>query len=125
MGEIVGWKGCVWKKLTDSMNLIGWRRFMEGMISNEVVQIQSKTEDDGKCELSVAAWGVGLVTRLLEVTHGQWLYRNVHVHDLFMGEKAMNRKEALRKEIKYQIALGSEGLAEEDQYLLEINLDEP
>ena len=67
---------------------------------------------------------MGLVTRLLEVTHGQWLYRNVHVHDISTGERAMNRKEALRKEIEYQIALGGEGLAEEDQYLLEINLDE-
>ena len=36
----------------------------------------------------------------------------------------MNRKEALRREIEHQIALGGEGLAEEDQYLLEINLDE-
>ena len=45
------------------------------------------------------------------------------MHDLFMGEKAMNRKEVLRKEIKYQIVLVSEGLAEEDQYLLETNLD--
>ena len=58
------------------------------------------------------------------MTHGQWLYRNVHVHDLFSGERAMNRKEALRKEIEYQIALGGDGLAEEDQYLLEINLDD-
>jgi hypothetical protein len=47
------------------------RRFMEGVISKEVMQIQSKTEDDGKCKLSVAAWCAGLVTRLLEVTHGQ------------------------------------------------------
>ncbi len=58
------------------------------------------------------------------MTHGQWLYRNVHVHDLFTGERTMNRKEALWKEIEYQIALGGEGLVEEDQYLLEINPDE-
>ena len=30
-------------------------------------------------------WGVELVTRLLEVTHGQWLYRNVQVHDRIAG----------------------------------------
>jgi hypothetical protein len=124
MSEIVGWKGGQWRRLADSMDVIGWRRFMEGMVSKEVVQIQRKVDHGGKFRISVDAWCAGLVTRLLEVTHGQWLYRNVHVHDLFSGERAMNRKEALRKEIEYQIALGGDGLAEEDQYLLEINLDD-
>jgi hypothetical protein len=124
MSEIIGWKGGRWRRLADSMDLIGWRRFMEGMVSKEVVQIQRKVDHGGKHTISVEAWSAGLVTRLLEVTHGQWLYRNVHVHDIFTGERAMNRKEALRKEIEYQIALGGEGLAEEDQYLLEINLDD-
>jgi hypothetical protein len=124
MSEIVGWKGGQWRRLADSMDVIGWRRFMEGMVSKEVAQIQRKVDHGGKFRISVDAWCAGLVTRLLEVTHGQWLYRNVHVHDLFSGERAMNRKEALRKEIEYQIALGGDGLAEEDQYLLEINLDD-
>jgi hypothetical protein len=38
-------------------------------------------------------WSVGLVTKLLEVTHGQWLYRNVHVHDRVTGERLLPRKE--------------------------------
>ncbi len=64
MSKIAGWKGGVWKKLADSMDLIGWQRFMEGMISKEVVQIQSKTEDDDKFKLSMDAWCTGLVIRL-------------------------------------------------------------
>jgi hypothetical protein len=68
--------------------------------------------------------GAGLVTKLLEVTHGQWLYRNVHVHDFVSGQNARKRKEALRRELEYQIVLGGDGLAEEDHYLLEINLDD-
>lgn len=39
-----------------------------------------------------------------------------------MGERAMNRKEDIRKEIEFQFSLGGEGLVEEDQYLLKINL---
>ena len=106
------------------MDLIGWRRFMEGMVSKEIFAIQRKAEDDGKSYMSLENWGAGLVTKLLEVTHGQWLYRNVHVHDLVSGQNAWNRKESLRRELEYQIALGGDGLAEEDQYLLEINLDD-
>jgi hypothetical protein len=124
MSEIVGWRRGALRTLADSMDLIGWRRFMEGMISKEIVAIQSKAEVDGRCKMTFDNWSAGLVTKLLEVTHGQWLYRNVHVHDIFTGERARMRKEEIRKELEYQIALGGEELEEEDQYLLEINLED-
>ena len=92
---------------------------MEGMISKEAVKMQSEMEDAGKCKLTVKGWSAGLVVKLLEVTHGQWLYRNVHVHDIISGEKAMGRKESIRNEFEYEA-----GLAEEDQYLLDIDLDD-
>ena len=55
------------------------------------------------------------MTRLLEVTQGQWLYRNVHVHDALMGDK----KKDIRRELDDQMEIGGEGLAEEDMYLLD------
>jgi hypothetical protein len=86
MSEIVGlWRGAL-RKLADSMDLIGWRRFLEGMILKEMVAIQSKVEDDGRFKMTVANWSAGLVTKMLEVTHGKWLYQNVHVHDIFTGK---------------------------------------
>jgi hypothetical protein len=124
MLEIVGWFNAPYQKLANSMDRIGWRRFMEGMISKEAVEIQRRAEDAGKCTMTVNNWSAGLVTKLLEVTHGQWLYRNVHVHDALTGEKVMMRKAAIRREVEFQIALGGEGLAAEDQYLLEINLED-
>jgi hypothetical protein len=66
-----------------------------------------------------------LITQLLllEITHGQWIYRNLMIHDPDTGVLAIRRKaEALQLEIEKQIALGGEGLAEEDKWMLEINL---
>ena len=60
--------------------------------------------------------------KLLEITHGQWLYRNVQVHDAVSGLKAVERKEELQREIEHQILLGGTGLDEQDRYLLEINV---
>ena len=97
---------------------------MEGMIPKAAVMIQSETEDASSCRLTVKAWSSGLVVKLSEVTHGQWLYRNVHVHDIISGEKARDRKESIRKELEHQMAVGEDGLAEEDHYLLDINLDD-
>jgi hypothetical protein len=52
------------------------------------------------------------------------LYRNAHVHDIVSGDLVTRRKEEIRRHLEEQITLGGEGLAEEDQYLLEINLDD-
>jgi hypothetical protein len=52
------------------------------------------------------------------------LYRNVHVHDCVSGALATARKEELQRAIEDELELGGEGLAEEDLYLLEINLDD-
>ncbi len=63
-----------------------------------------------------------LVTRHLEVTHGQWLYRNVLVHDRTNGLLVMTRKEDIAARNEEQLFLGHDDLLEEDQYLLEVNL---
>ena len=67
--------------LAQSQDLIGWRRFMEGTISKEITGIQKSYLALSRYHLSIERWTRGLINKLLEVTHGQWLYRNVHVHD--------------------------------------------
>ena len=80
-----------------SQDKIGWRRFLEGMVS-------------------------GLITRLLEITHGQWLHRSFVIHDPLSGIIATRKKEELILEIECQWELGDAGLLEEDKYLAEVNL---
>ena len=52
------------------------------------------------------------------------MYRNVVVHDRTAGDLVTRRKEEIRDALEEQMELGEEGLAEEDRFLLEINLDE-
>ena len=125
MFEIVRGKGPTFQRLARSQDLIGWRRFMEGMISKEILNVHYSTSWDSEEDMpEPSAWAKGLVIKLLETTHGQWLYRNVHVHDVISGSLATARKEELHKAIEDELALGGEGLAEEDLYLLEINLSD-
>ena len=60
--------------------------------------------------------------KLLEVTHGQWLYRNVQVHDVVSGSRATQRKDKLRDPVLDQLDRGGEDLEEENKYLVAINL---
>ena len=107
-----------------SQDKIGWRRFVEGMASKKIASIQGTVLALNGSELSTKACMSGLITKLLEVSHGQWLYRNLKVHDKIAGVLATELKEVLQPDIEEQQDLGAEGLAEEDRCLLEINLED-
>jgi hypothetical protein len=123
MQEIVGFQ-IQYRRLAASVDCIGWRRFMEGMISRELVELQKYALIESESRMSVDTWAKGLVIKLLEITHGQWLYRNVVVHDKTTGDLVSRRKEEIRDALEEQLVLGEEELAEEDRFLLEINLDD-
>jgi hypothetical protein len=111
-------------KMADEQDAIGWRRFMEGMVTRSIRRIQEMyTTMDGS-NLSPEKWTIGVVTKLLKATHGQWLYQCVQIHDRLNGMNAMLRKEELQREIESQQEMGMEGLMEEDQYLAEVNLED-
>jgi hypothetical protein len=68
-------------------------------------------------------WISGLINQLLQVTHTQWIYHCVLVHDRATGILISAHKEDLLKEIEHQLSLGPDGLDEQDQFLLECNFD--
>ena len=109
--------------LACSQDMIGWLHFMEGMISKEIVTLQQQHMAVSGSRLSINKWVSGLIIRLLEITHGQWLYRNFVVHDAVSGVLANKQKQQLQIEIEKQQELGDDGLLEEDAYLAEINLE--
>ena len=97
---------------------------MEGMVSKEVIQLQEEFATVQGMGMALKRWSGGLITRLLEVSHGQWIYRNLLVHDRIAGVLATKKKEELQREIQRQQDLGEEGLDEADKFLLEINLED-
>ena len=110
--------------LAQSQDLIGWRRFMEGMISKGITGIQKSYLALSSYYISIKRWRTGLINKLLEVTHGKWLYRNVHVHDSISGTTATLNKEEIQMEIEKQQELGTDSREEGDKYLMEINLED-
>ena len=103
-----------YREMARAQDAIGWRWFMEGMICKEIRRIQRIHAGLQASRLSAAKWGVGLVAKLLEVTHGQWLYRNIQVHDKISGTLVTLRKEELQLEIEQLQELGTAGLLDED-----------
>jgi hypothetical protein len=109
-------------KMTAEQDTIGWGRFMEGMISKEMRGIQYGFYHSQGMHMSSTRWAKGLILKLLETTHGQWIYRNVQSHDSVAGTQATLRKEEILREIEEQMEWGEVGLREEDIWMLEVNL---
>jgi hypothetical protein len=97
---------------------------MMGMLSTQMAVVQSAYLMQHQATRPVSTWISGLITQLLQVTHFQWIYRCVVVHDRSTGTLVTAHKEEMMKEIEHQLELGGEGLAEEDKFLLECNFDE-
>ena len=52
--------------------------------------------------------------RLIEVTHGQWCYRNMHVHDATAGMEVTARKKAVQRFVEDQLEMVEEGMDKRD-----------
>ena len=70
MEQIVWGESSKFRRLARSIDKIGWRRYMEGVISKEVLDIQA--DYTGVCtgSMNTENWVKGLTVKLLEITHG-------------------------------------------------------
>jgi hypothetical protein len=107
-----------------SQDRIGWGNFMVGMVSVKLFCIQDSYLWVRGSARSSERWATGLITQLLQVTHGQWIYRCVLVHDRTTGTLLNQHKAELLEEITKQLSMGAESLMEDDKYLLECNLSD-
>jgi hypothetical protein len=71
MREICCRMGSQYQVMAEDQDTIGWRRFMEGMLSWRLVSLQANHCALTGEGLQPLSWASQLVIRLLEVTHGQ------------------------------------------------------
>jgi hypothetical protein len=114
----------IFRDFAASQDIIGLDGFVTGIVSSKLLPIQSAVSHSSRSSPSPEQWIAGLITHLLQVTHTQWIYRCVLVHDRPAGTLILVHKEDLLKEVKNQLAIGPEGLDEQDRFLLECNFDE-
>ena len=124
MGDICWNLPPIYRQAAEAQDKLGWRRFLEGMVSSEFRAIVEKLGLSENCYATPLKWCKDLILKLQEITHGLWIYRNLSIHDSSKGVLAVQRREKLLEEIEKQIQLGGEGLDEKDEWMLEVNLDD-
>ncbi len=99
-----------------SQDKIGWGNFMMGMISSKLISIQESHLRLCTPHQSPEKWGIGLFTHLLQVTHAQWIYWCLLVHDHTSITLITLHKTKLLEEIAKQLSMGAENLMEDNKY---------
>ncbi len=71
--------------LTRSQDIIEWHNFTEGHISIHFYYIQHFHLAMQSSYLSGADWTKQFISRILHITHSQWIFRNILLHDRSFG----------------------------------------
>ena len=73
------------KALAASQDIIGWREFTEGHISTHFYAIQSFHLAMSRSYLNGEDWTKQFISKILQITHSQWIFRNYTLHDKHRG----------------------------------------
>ena len=81
----MGFMSPQFKALAASQDLIGWRDFTVGHISTHVYAIQSFHLAISSSYLNGKDWTRQFISRILQLTHSLWIFRNISLHDKTNG----------------------------------------
>ena len=109
------------RRIAESQDKIGWRRFTEGCISKQFHRRQTFFLQMTNNRLNGTDWTKQLISRMLQITHSQWIYRNISLHDKSNGYLRNKTAAELADEIHRLAELQPEDVPTESKFLLEID----
>lgn len=110
-------------ELANSQDTIGWRNFMEGRISRHIYRLQRSHLTTSSSHLTAASWMNQFISRVLHITHSQWLFRNFMLHDSAAGYLKLQERTSLAVQIDSLMSAQSSSIPEECRFLLEFDTD--
>ncbi len=109
------------RPLAESQDKIGWRNFTEGYISSHFYNIQRFHLLMSNNFLNGSNWTKQFISKLLQITHSQWIYHNISLHNRRQGYLHNKQSEDLLQEITELSGLSPNEVPESCQFLLEVN----
>lgn len=109
------------QKFAFAQDLIGWDNFMLGMISSHLRAVQHSHMIGAPSVLTADDWMRQFINKLLHITHGQWIYRNISKYHDQIGHVRTVEQRQLLLEIDRLMHLSPDDLPEESKFLLEVD----
>jgi hypothetical protein len=107
--------------LAENQDKIGWRNFTEGYISSHFYNIQQFHLLMSYNFLNGSDWTKQFISKIFQITHLQWIYRNISLHDRWQGYLRNKQLEDLLQEITKLLDLSPDKVLESCQFFLEVN----
>jgi hypothetical protein len=117
----MGFMSPQFKALAISQDIIGWREFTEGNILSHFYAIQSFHLAMSSSYLNREDWTKQFISKILQITHSQWIFRNISFRDRKNGYLRNKTADELLKHINSLSEVSPEELPESSRFLLEIN----
>lgn len=94
---------------------------MEGRISRHFITIQQRHLEDADSYMNGSDWVKQLITRILQITHSQWIFRNFTLHDKQGGKLQLQEIKQMRSEAVRFSRRNPTELRPESRFLLELD----
>jgi hypothetical protein len=108
--------------LASSQDKIGWRQFTKGYPIKHFHSCQDFHLKLTSNKMNSSDWTKQFISKILQITHLQWIFRNISLHDKTDGYLHKKLTEELSDKI-YQLAeLEPDNVPTGSQFLLEVNL---
>jgi len=112
------------RSLTESQDKIGMRHFTKGYISIHFYNIQRFHLSMSGQYLNGSDWTKQFISKFLQLTHSQWIYRNISLLNKKQGYLRHKQSRDLLQEITNLSELSPDEVPEGSNFLLEINFTE-
>ena len=111
------------ERLAKAQDRLGWDCMMEGRIPKLFVDHQRTHLAHTDTRMTAKRWARGLIQRLLQMTHKQWLLRNAKVHIKRKGTLTKEEHGKLLHKIESLMWTDPDDLLPEDHNLLNEDFD--
>ena len=118
--------GCMSPQMTclaKSQDIIGWKNFMEGRISRHFFDVQNEYLTLGNHRMDAEQWTKQLISKILHITHSQWIFRNFTLHDKQRGWLRRKELHEIMEKIDQLRETDVDDVPEGSRFLLEMDYD--
>jgi hypothetical protein len=109
------------KRVAASQDLIPWTCFMEGKLSHEIFTLQRHSLACSPSRLTISDWAKKLISQILQISHAQWVFRNVSLHDARTGYLRVKKRQDILAEVDRLLDVDPCLIPAGSQYLMEID----
>jgi hypothetical protein len=110
------------KEIAAGFDLIGWEDTLHGRLPLALLRYQNVYCVSVNSRSTGADWMKILITKLLKISHSQWLYRNFSLHNKVNGHLRLTHQVTVLEEIARLSTCNPDEIPEECRFLLDVEM---